>query len=198
MGIRKIRFARRAALFATFVAFALATGVLPSPAAAKNGGGHRGGGHQVKVNKGGQHAKLPKGGGRVKLHKGGGRVKLHKGGRRAKLHKGGGRAYRRGHRAYRGGNYYAGLFGSLLGYRPYYARGAYYAPRRRAYVPRFRPDRRYYKPSAHRGYGRACHTVSKIGYGDYGRKAKIGGTMCYDSYGNSYIVKGSRYVIHYY
>ena len=165
MGIRKIRFARRAALFATFVAFALATGTLPSPAAAKPGGGHQGSGHSVK---------------------------LHKGG-----HKGGHQAYRRGRHAYRGGNHYAGLFGSLLGYRPYYARGAYYAPRRRAYVPRFRPGHRYYKPSAHRGYGRACHTVSKIGY-DNGRKAKIGGTMCYNAYGNSYVVKGSRHVIHYY
>ena len=134
MGIRKLRLARRAALFATFVAFALATGALPSPAAAKPGGGHRS----------------------------------------------------------------AGVFGYLLGYRPYYARGAYYPPRRRAYLPRFRPDRPYYKPAAHRGYGRACHSVSKVGYDGYGRKAKIGGTMCYDSYGNSYVVKGSRYVIHYY
>ncbi len=169
MGIRKIRFARRAALFATFVAFALATGALPSPAAAKPGGGHRGGGHQVKLHKGGHQA-----------------------------YRRGHRAYRRGHQAYRGEHNYAGLFGSLLGYRPYYARGAYYAPRRRAYVPRFQPARPYYKRSAHRGYGRACHTVSKIGYDGYGRKAKIGGTMCYDSYGNSYVVKGSRYVIHYY
>ena len=155
MAIRKIRFARRATLFATFVAFALATGALPSPAAAKPGGGHHGGGLHVKLHKGGNHA-------------------------------------------YRRGNHYAGLFGYLLGSRPYYARGAYYAPRRHAYVPRFRPGRPYYKRSAHRGYGRACHTVSKIGYDDYGRKAKIGGTRCYDSYGNSYVVKGSRYVIHYY
>lgn len=162
MGIRKIHFARRAALFATFVAFALATGALPSPAAAKPGGGHRGGGHSVKV------------------------------------HKGGHQAYRRGHQTYRRGNHYAGVFGYFLGYRPYYARGAYYAPGRHAYVPRFRTNYPYYKPSAHRGYGRACHTVSKIGYDGYGRKAKIGGTLCYDSYGNSYIVKGSRYVIHYY
>ena len=162
MGIRKIRLARRAALFATFVAFALATGALPSPAAAKQGGGHHGGGHQVKVHKGGNYAY-------------------------GRGHK----AYRRGHQAYRRGNHYAGLFGALLGYGPNYARRATYAPRRHAYLPR-------YKPSAHRGYGRACHTVSKIGYDDYGRKAKMGGTMCYDSYGNSYVVKGSRYVIHYY
>ena len=93
MGIRKIRLARRAALFATVVAFALATGVLPSPAAAKQGGGHHGGGHHIKLHKGGHHA------------------------------------YRRGHR-------YAGVLGYFPGYRPYYARGAYYAPRRHAYLPR--------------------------------------------------------------
>ncbi len=34
MGIRKIRFARRAALFATFIAFALALGATPTPALA--------------------------------------------------------------------------------------------------------------------------------------------------------------------
>ena len=162
MGTRKIHFARRATLFAAFVAFALATGALPSPADAKPGGGHRGGGHQVKVHKGGNYA-----------------------------YRRGHKAYRRGHQAYRRGHNYAGLFGALLGYGPNYARRAYYAPRRRAYVPQ-------YKPSTHRGYGRPCHAVSKTGYDDYGRKAKIGGTMCYDSYGNSYVVKGSRYVIHYY
>ncbi len=178
MGIRKIRFARRAALFATFVAFALATGALPSPAAAKNGGGHRGGGQQVKVQKGGHQASR-------RGHR------AYRGGHRA--YRGGQRAYRGRHRTYRRGHNYAGVFGYLLGYRPYYP---YYAPQRHAYVPRFRPGRPYYKPSAHRGYGRACHTVDKIGYDDYGRKAKIGGTMCYNSYGNSYIVKGSRYVIH--
>ncbi len=152
MGPKKIHFARRAALFATFVAFALASGATPTPALAKYGGKHYRPAHHVKIHKGAHHA------------------------------------YRRGH-------YYARVFGYVLGYRPYYP---YHAPQRHAYVPQFRPPYPYYKPSAHRRYGRACHTVSKIGYDGYGRKAKIGGTMCYNSYGNSYIVKGSRYVIHYY
>ncbi len=56
MGLKKIRPARRAALFATFVAFALATGAAPTPAAAKYGGGHYRGGHHVKVHKGAHHA----------------------------------------------------------------------------------------------------------------------------------------------
>ncbi len=157
MGLKKIRLARRAALFATFVAFALATGAALTPAAAKYGGGHHRGGHHVKVHKGAHHA------------------------------------YRRGHHyAYRRGHHYARVFGYVLGYRPYYA---YYAPRRHVYPPRFRPHYPYRPPAA---YGRACHTVSKVGYDGYGRKAKIGRTMCYDTYGNSYIVAGSRYVIHYY
>lgn len=42
-----------------------------------------------------------------------------------------------------------------------------------------------------------CHQVSKHGY-YHGREARIGGTQCYDSYGNPYIVRGSRYVIEYY
>lgn len=46
-------------------------------------------------------------------------------------------------------------------------------------------------------YHRGCRKVSKHGY-YHGREAKIGGTMCYDRYGEPYIVQGSRYVIHYY
>ncbi len=47
------------------------------------------------------------------------------------------------------------------------------------------------------GGGTACHPVSKDGY-SRGRHARIGGTMCYDHYGQGYVVRGSRYVIHYY
>ncbi len=45
--------------------------------------------------------------------------------------------------------------------------------------------------------GSGCHAVYKTGYWD-GHRAKIGGTMCYDSYGKSYVVSGSRYLIKYY
>ena len=44
---------------------------------------------------------------------------------------------------------------------------------------------------------RPCHSTYKHGYA-HGRQAKIGGTMCYDNYGNAYIVAGRRYVIGYY
>lgn len=49
----------------------------------------------------------------------------------------------------------------------------------------------------HGGYRKACHPVYKYGY-HRGYRAKIGGTMCYDRYGNGYVVRGSRYVIDYY
>lgn len=53
--------------------------------------------------------------------------------------------------------------------------------------------------SGHSDYYRddGCHKVYKHGY-YHGRKARIGGTQCYDSYGNPYIVRGSRYVVEYY
>ncbi len=52
--------------------------------------------------------------------------------------------------------------------------------------------------SSHQSRQRRCHPVTGIGRDRYGRRAKFGGTMCYDRYGSSYIVPGSRHVIHYY
>ena len=51
--------------------------------------------------------------------------------------------------------------------------------------------------SSHSSYSRDCHKVSKHSY-YHGREARIGGTQCYDRYGDPYIVSGSRYVIDYY
>lgn len=168
MGLKKIRLARRAALFATFVAFALASGATPTPALAKYAGKHYRPAHQVKIHQGAR----PYGRAYGPPY---------------------GRTYGAPYgRAY--GPAYGRLLGYALGIRPHYA---YYAPRLHAYVPQFRAQYSY-RPLVRHAYGRTCHTVSKIGYDGYGRKAKIGGTMCYDSYGNSYVVKGSRYVIHYY
>lgn len=58
----------------------------------------------------------------------------------------------------------------------------------------------------HGGYGYAgkgyakhsygCHPVSKVKW-HHGRKARFGGTMCYDQYGNGYVVPGSRYLVGY-
>lgn len=44
----------------------------------------------------------------------------------------------------------------------------------------------------------SCHATSKAGFDDYGRRVRIGGTMCYNAYGAPYIVRGSRHIIRYY
>jgi hypothetical protein len=48
---------------------------------------------------------------------------------------------------------------------------------------------------AKQGYARGCHQVTKQVRDDYGYRKTIAGTMCYDHYGQPYIVKGSRYVV---
>ena len=48
------------------------------------------------------------------------------------------------------------------------------------------------------GYSAGCRAVIRFGFDRFGRRAKIGGTMCFDRYGNSYILSHSRHVIHYY
>lgn len=51
---------------------------------------------------------------------------------------------------------------------------------------------------AHRRIQAACHPVVGNGRDHFGRRAKFGGTMCYDRFGYGYVVAGSRHVIHYY
>lgn len=61
-----------------------------------------------------------------------------------------------------------------------------------------------WKPFGHRhAYGHrrihaACHPVVGHGHDHFGRRAKFGGTMCYDRFGRGYVVAGSRYVIRYF
>jgi hypothetical protein len=47
-------------------------------------------------------------------------------------------------------------------------------------------------------YSAGCGAVIKYGFDRFGRRAKIGGTRCFDRYGNPYILSRSRHVIHYY
>jgi hypothetical protein len=49
--------------------------------------------------------------------------------------------------------------------------------------------------STDQSYGKACKPVHKYVSDGYGGSTKVGGTMCYDPYGNGYLVPGSRYVI---
>jgi hypothetical protein len=50
----------------------------------------------------------------------------------------------------------------------------------------------------HHWVTRPCHPVVGHGLDAYGRQAKFGGTMCYDRFGNGYVVAGSQHVIHYF
>ena len=88
-----------------------------------------------------------------------------------------------------------------------YKRKHYY---QRSYPRKYNSHGYGYRDKNHRRYGKHagyknkhlgrydCHAVSKWAYGDYGQKLKIGGTMCYDAYGQSYVVPGSRYLIRQY
>lgn len=53
-------------------------------------------------------------------------------------------------------------------------------------------------PSWRHRVATSCHAVVGKGHDHFGRRAKFGGTMCYDRYGRGYIAAGSRYVIRYY
>lgn len=68
-----------------------------------------------------------------------------------------------------------------------------------------RRHRRHHRtPTIHHGYGYSprssydCREVKKKGYDSHGRRVLIGGTLCHDAYGRSYIVQGSRHIIRYY
>ena len=42
--------------------------------------------------------------------------------------------------------------------------------------------------------GKDCRPTHKYQYDEHGNEIRINGTLCYNSYGNAYIVPGSRYV----
>lgn len=71
----------------------------------------------------------------------------------------------------------------------HYARKHHYYPYSRSYS---RHSSRH--SSRHYNRGRDCHSVYKHQKDEYGSKAKINGTKCYDEYGNGYVVPGSRYL----
>jgi len=77
--------------------------------------------------------------------------------------------------------------------RNYWRRHGHHGVRVYAWKPlRHRPA------YAHRRIVTACHPVVGHGRDHFGRRAKFGGTMCYDRFGAGYVVAGSRHVIRYY
>lgn len=60
--------------------------------------------------------------------------------------------------------------------------------------PRYRSNQyNSYKNSS--SYNKPCHDVFKTTVDEYGQYQKIGGTMCYNSHGQGYVVSGSRYLV---
>lgn len=57
-----------------------------------------------------------------------------------------------------------------------------------------RQHRHVHGYSSHSGQG-GCHQAQIFVPDGYGGGTNIGGTMCYDRYGNGYLVPGSRFVI---
>ena len=64
---------------------------------------------------------------------------------------------------------------------------------RKNYVPRtgHYAGHQQYRHGASQG----CHPVHKWVTDHHGKQTQIGGTKCYDAYGNGHVVPGSRYVI---
>ena len=57
-------------------------------------------------------------------------------------------------------------------------------------------DRMRYRPFIRaRWNNNVCFPVTKYGYSDYGRQVLIKATMCYDRFGKTYVVPGSRRIV---
>ncbi len=101
------------------------------------------------------------------------------------------------------GDFTIGFRHTDRGYRHYRPSRHYYQP-----PPRYRGRYAYRRPGY--GYGPvivpgprfvthygSCHKVWKRGHW-YGRRAHVGGLMCYDRHGYAHIRPGSRYFIRHY
>ncbi|MEE9140472.1 MAG: hypothetical protein V3U18_06815 [Alphaproteobacteria bacterium] len=169
MQSKKRRFSRTASVLAVLAALALGPGGASSPAAA-----------------GVLHYASNSHHGAVNTHHGA--VAIHHGGR---LHHFGTSVHAGAHH----GNIVGHHVSQIIRLTVYHGGRHGYVP---GHQPRNHPGLRLSYGHGRHAFGRACHAVSKIGHVGHGRKANIGGTMCYDRHGVSYIVAGSRYIIHYY
>ncbi|MGF1630558.1 MAG: hypothetical protein ACFCUT_13885 [Kiloniellaceae bacterium] len=67
---------------------------------------------------------------------------------------------------------------------------------RKGVKPHHFHSRRHYQPHRARPHivGRGCHPATVIGY-HYGRKVLFGSVVCFNRYGQAYVVPGSRHLI---
>ena len=89
-------------------------------------------------------------------------------------------------RTYSSDAYHRNRRGSSAGRRHHQVHRKNYAPR----TGFFAGHQQY-----HHGASQGCHPVHKWVTDHYGKQTQIGGTKCYDAYGNGHVVPGSRYVI---
>lgn len=89
----------------------------------------------------------------------------------------------------------AGITVAAMGIITTAARGGGY--HQHSYNQGYRPSGNYpnYQAHSYSYQARPCQQVSKYTRDEYGNAHKIAGTMCYNNYGEGYIVEGSRYEI---
>lgn len=85
------------------------------------------------------------------------------------------------------------------GHHNHHHHGNYYPHyySRHSYTHRYNPSGYYanYPAQSYAYQAKPCHQVYKNSYDEYGDAYRIGGTMCYNQYGEGYVVEGSRYEI---
>jgi len=94
---------------------------------------------------------------------------------------------------------YGGHYGIDYGHHNQHNHHGNYSPgySQNSYNQGYNPSGHYanYPAQRYSHQARPCHQVSKYTYDEYGNAHKIGGTMCYNNYGEGYVVEGSRYEI---
>lgn len=98
-----------------------------------------------------------------------------------------------GHHGHHSGHYgYGHRYNYGYGHRPYYG-GSHYI--RHPGYSGYATHGNYagYPANNYVSQPNGCRQVYKNTYDEYGNPQQIGGTMCYDNYGQGYVVEGSRY-----
>jgi len=104
-----------------------------------------------------------------------------------------------GYGVYLGYGNYDGHYGIGYGHHNQHNHHGNYSPgySQNSYNQGYNPSGHYanYPAQRYSHQARPCHQVSKYTYDEYGNAHKIAGTMCYNNYGEGYVVEGSRYEI---
>jgi hypothetical protein len=83
-------------------------------------------------------------------------------------------------------------------YHPHPAPYRFHGPRNVRVVVRAWEPYPYRPVISHGLVAAPCQPVIGHGFDQFGRRAKVGATMCYDRFGNGYVLSGSEHIIHYF